>query len=181
MKKKAPIDIGDILAISLSTGPDQAIVIHCAVSHTTDTFTSQLPRNLNNKKLCFHEWGLWAIILILQGKHFICCALHVGLDTQVHISSCMIIFPLQPTIGDCVFYIENGRPAAELAAAIWLTYNRKYKKSFPVKVTDQITYNRPGIKEGTLYLTHVELHQSYGKDTHMATSQCIPHLCLPSV
>ena len=32
MKKKAPIDIGDILAISLSSGPDQAIVIHCAVS-----------------------------------------------------------------------------------------------------------------------------------------------------
>jgi myosin-1 len=85
MKKKAPIDIGDILAISLSSGPDQAIVIHCA-----------------------------------------------------------------PTIGDCVFYIENGRPAAELAAAIWLTYHRKYKKSFPVKVMDQITYYRPGIKEGVL-------------------------------
>ena len=60
--------------------------------------------------------------------------------------------PPQPTIGDCVFYIENGRPAAELAAAIWLTYHRKYKKSFPVKVMDQITYYRPGIKEGTLYI-----------------------------
>ena len=30
--KKAPIDIGDILGISLSTGPDQALAIHCAVS-----------------------------------------------------------------------------------------------------------------------------------------------------
>ena len=32
MKKKAPIDIGDILGISVSNGADQAIVIHCAVS-----------------------------------------------------------------------------------------------------------------------------------------------------
>ena len=32
MKKKAPIDIGDILGISLSNGADQAIVLHCAVS-----------------------------------------------------------------------------------------------------------------------------------------------------
>ena len=32
--KKAPIDIGDILGISLSTGPDQALAIHCAVSST---------------------------------------------------------------------------------------------------------------------------------------------------
>ena len=33
MKKKAPIDIGDILGISLSSGADQAIVIHCAVCY----------------------------------------------------------------------------------------------------------------------------------------------------
>lgn len=48
-----------------------------------------------------------------------------------------------------MFYIENGRPAAELAAAIWLTYRRKYKKSLPVKVTEEISYSRPGVKEGT--------------------------------
>ena len=54
-----------------------------------------------------------------------------------------------------MFYIENDKPAAELAAAIWLTYNHKYKKSFPVKVTDQITYNRPGITEG-IYTYHMK-------------------------
>ena len=30
--KKAPIEIGDILGISLSNGADQAVVLHCAVS-----------------------------------------------------------------------------------------------------------------------------------------------------
>lgn len=59
-----------------------------------------------------------------------------------------IFSTIQPAIGDCVFYIENGRPAAELAAAIWLTYRRKYKRSLPVKVTEEITYSRPGVKEG---------------------------------
>lgn len=32
-KKKAPIDVGDILGISLSNGADQAVVVHCAVRH----------------------------------------------------------------------------------------------------------------------------------------------------
>ena len=52
----------------------------------------------------------------------------------------------QPNIGDCVFYIENGRPAVELVAAIWFTYYRKYRKELRVKVTDQIAYYRPGVK-----------------------------------
>ena len=47
-----------------------------------------------------------------------------------------------------MFYIENGRPAAELVAAIWLTYYRKYRKELRVKVTDQINYSGPGVKEG---------------------------------
>ena len=31
MRKKAPIEIGDILGMSLSPGGDQALIIHCAV------------------------------------------------------------------------------------------------------------------------------------------------------
>lgn len=35
MKKKAPIEIGQILRLSISPGDDQAIVIHCSVSALT--------------------------------------------------------------------------------------------------------------------------------------------------
>ena len=57
-----------------------------------------------------------------------------------------------------MFYVEKGRPAAELVAAIWLTYNRKYKKVFPVKVTDQISYSRPGVKEGWVLFSMYHSH-----------------------
>ncbi len=32
MKKKTPIEIGQILRLSISPGDDQALVVHCAVS-----------------------------------------------------------------------------------------------------------------------------------------------------
>ena len=56
---------------------------------------------------------------------------------------------LQDEVGDVVFYLET-RPAAELMAAIWYTYYRKYKKSLPVTVTSQINFYRPGVGEGVL-------------------------------
>lgn len=42
--------------------------------------------------------------------------------------------------GDEVFYMENGRPAAEFVACLYLTYTRKYKRRLKVNTT-KIVYN----------------------------------------
>nr|WEL12765.1 myosin class I A [Halisarca dujardinii] len=85
MKKKRPVEFSSITGISLSSGPDSGIVIHC----TAD----------------------------------------VG--------------------GDCVCYLPNSRPAAELAAALGNAYQRKMGKDLKVVVSDSIAYNIAG-KEKTL-------------------------------
>ena len=46
--------------------------------------------------------------------------------------------------------MENNRPAAELMAAIWFTFWRKYKQRLPVDVTAEIKYKRPGVPNGVL-------------------------------
>ena len=53
---------------------------------------------------------------------------------------------LQQEIGDIVFYIENDRPAAELAAAIWLDFFRKYRQKLPVVVEPKIKHMLQGGK-----------------------------------
>ena len=61
-----------------------------------------------------------------------------------------MLLHLQEEVGDCVFTVEEGRPAAELLAAIWYTFKRKYKKSIPVTVTSEIKFHRDGVPSGTL-------------------------------
>ncbi len=61
-----------------------------------------------------------------------------------------MLLHLQEEVGDCVFTVEDGRPAAELMAAIWYTFKRKYKKSIPVTVTPEIKFHRDGVPSGTL-------------------------------
>ena len=49
--------------------------------------------------------------------------------------------PLQAEYGgDCVCYITEDRPAAELAAALCYTYRRNTRRDLPVHVSDSINY-----------------------------------------
>ncbi len=57
---------------------------------------------------------------------------------------------IQEEVGDCVFTIDGGRPAAELMAAIWYTYKRKYRKNLPVTITPEIKFHRDVVPAGTL-------------------------------
>lgn len=46
--------------------------------------------------------------------------------------------------------MDNGRPAAELMAAIWYTFWRKYKQRLPVYVSAEIKFKNDGIPKGIL-------------------------------
>ena len=65
-------------------------------------------------------------------------------STGVH-----VVLSIQEEVGDVVLYLEK-RPAAELLAAIWYTYRRKYKKSLPVTISSEIQFKRQGISAGVL-------------------------------
>lgn len=58
-----------------------------------------------------------------------------------------------PEVGDIIFYLENNRPAAELAAILWYNFYIKYKQHLPVHITSEIKYSRPGVREGVLTCT----------------------------
>lgn len=49
-----------------------------------------------------------------------------------------------------MFTVEGGRPAAELMAAIWYTYKRKYRQRIPVTITPEIKFHRDVVPTGTL-------------------------------
>ena len=51
--------------------------------------------------------------------------------------------------GDCVCYVNNNRPSAELAAALCHAYQRDMRRELKVTVSDTIAYNISG-KEKTL-------------------------------
>ena len=53
---------------------------------------------------------------------------------------------LQRRIGDCICYLENGRPASEFLAAIWNVFLKKYKRRLPIKVIDTVRFAR--VNEG---------------------------------
>ena len=57
---------------------------------------------------------------------------------------------LQPRVGDQVFYLAKGRPAAEFMATLWYLVHRRFKKSLPVTVASTIKYQRPGGQERVL-------------------------------
>lgn len=141
MKKKPPVNLGEITGMSISPGSDQAIVIHCVVCTQTRTYTyihSYKHTNLNT-----HTHTHAHVHRYIHDIH-IATMLYSGLLSP---------FPplhVQPEVGDIVFYIEKGRPAAELAAALWYTYWRKYKQSLPLNITTKIRYSRPGVKDGLL-------------------------------
>ena len=63
--------------------------------------------------------------------------------------------PLQAKYGgDCVCYITEDRPAAELAAALCYTYRRNTRRDLPVHVSDSINYRISG-KAKTLVFQRV--------------------------
>ena len=54
-------------------------------------------------------------------------------------------YPLQADYGgDCVCYITDDRPAAELAAALCYTYRRQTRRDLPVHISDSIGYQIAG-------------------------------------
>lgn len=59
-------------------------------------------------------------------------------------------YNLQARTGDQVFYLDNGRPAAEFMATLWYLVHRRLKRSIPVTVATTIKYHRPGGKERVL-------------------------------
>ena len=70
--------------------------------------------------------------------------------------------PLQPEIGDCVFYLEGDRSAVELAAAIWHNHWGKYRKSLPLNITREMGFTRLGQK-ATLATSQGGRAQSFQK------------------
>ena len=84
MKKKRPVEFSGVTGISMSSGRDQGVVIHCAP-----------------------EYG-----------------------------------------GDCVCYVTDNRPAAELAAALCFACKRRTGKLIPITISDNIDYRISGKAKG---------------------------------
>ena len=78
---------------------------------------------------------------------------HVHTHTHTHTHTCTHTHThTQRRLGDCVFYLENNRPASEFLATICHLFRRKYKRRLPVKVTDAMKFARPndGIEVGNI-------------------------------
>ncbi|XP_065909856.1 unconventional myosin-Id-like [Dysidea avara] len=75
-------------------------------------------------------------------------ALELNKISSVEVSkssdSAVVIHTTSDVSGDEVFYLDNGRPAAEFVASLYLAYTRKYKRRLKVSVNSNLVYYLSG-------------------------------------